>query len=65
MTGVSLCPLLFALAIERLAQFIKITAHIKCFKYDNWKEKNVLYKDDILLSLGYHREPVNRAIKGF
>lgn len=50
--GCPLCPLLFALAIEPLAIFLRPSPEIKGFKRGEVEEKVILYADDLLLLLG-------------
>lgn len=61
--GCPLSPLLFALAMEPLAEAVRTSTGVKGFKRSNGEEKIALYADDVLLFLGDMGSSLEKVIQ--
>ena len=63
--GCPLSPLLFALALEPLAESIRLHTEVRGVRMGNMEHKIALYADDILLFLTSPRQTVSAILKIF
>lgn len=63
--GCPLSPLLFALALEPLAESIRLHTEVRGVRMGNVEHKIALYADDILLFLTSPRQSVSAILKIF
>uniref|UniRef100_A0A3P9JVJ3 Reverse transcriptase domain-containing protein n=1 Tax=Oryzias latipes TaxID=8090 RepID=A0A3P9JVJ3_ORYLA len=63
--GCPLSPLLFALALEPLAETIRMQAEVKGISLGNMEHKIALYADDIILFLTLPKQSIPTTLKAF
>uniref|UniRef100_A0A3P9IJZ9 Reverse transcriptase domain-containing protein n=1 Tax=Oryzias latipes TaxID=8090 RepID=A0A3P9IJZ9_ORYLA len=63
--GCPLSPLLFALALEPLAETIRMQAEVKGISLGNMEHKIALYADDIILILTLPKQSIPTTLKAF
>uniref|UniRef100_A0A3P9KDT4 Reverse transcriptase domain-containing protein n=1 Tax=Oryzias latipes TaxID=8090 RepID=A0A3P9KDT4_ORYLA len=63
--GCPLSPLLFALALEPLAETIRMQAEVKGISLGNMEHKIALYADDIILFLSLPKQSIPTTLKAF